>query len=230
MIIVKAEHVYNMMRKHQCHCYTLLDGKDVIGEQQDDSVNVEQAIDQLSETISMIGSSSVDVVISDRSNEKKSRGGRDFVNYKFRIRLHQAIDAAGSSSGNMALLQQIKALEVKLLEQSFNAKFDDMKRKLEGKKETGIEGLVKPYLPQLIEAFTGQPVKQAQAPINGIADDGHGAKISKEEKQKRMRNALIAIEKVDGNLVETMEHIAKLATDQPQTYLQYVQMLKATAS
>lgn len=226
-MIVKPTYVYKMMQDNDCRFFTLCEGREVVGEQQEDDCNVDDAIQQLKEILAEFQSSTVDIKISNRCNAEKAKGGKGYKNYSFKIKLGTSVTGNAEASSNVVMLEKIKNLEIKLLEKDFEYRMKELERKFDERDKDGIGGIAEKFAPYLPMIF-GMPAQPVPG-INGV-DGDDGRKQNVKELQQRLKAALSEIAKVDTDYVTTLEYIATLAQTQPQNYLQYAQILKAAAT
>jgi hypothetical protein len=226
-IRVTKEFLFKKMEKHQLPYYIAKDGTNVIA-RNEENTNVNESIEELTELFENATGDTINVSLSDRTGKEKSQGGRsktDFV-YSISLRTPSTINGNAERGG-------LAASQMELLNSNFDLRLNNHLKDLEiaklkeeaeeGVKDNkGILGMVEPYLPALLGSmFPAAPTAPAPAPrATALA----GVQEISEAKQ-HLNESLKAWQKVDGDFLNVIKAVVKIATTQPAQYNMYKNIL-----
>ena len=236
MAITKKEFVLSQMERLKLPFYTIKDGTGLVDDQQED-IEVEEAIQMLSDSLDAFGSGVVEIKLSNRNKASKRTGG-DLTTYTYKVKVGNENTPAinGNTSSNLeSFYEERMRLEKKIIELENNQKFEALKREIESvknnEKSVFDHPMVQNVIAGLMGAYGGAKVAEtnivpiAQKPlINGT--DTEVKKISKEE-QKLIGQAISRINAVDPDMVSNFLSLATLAESNPTMYFNAVSMMKS---
>lgn len=229
MATVKEDFILERMRKHKLMCFKLLDGTRLIDECDDESVNTEDAINQLQEALSNIDAGTVTVKISNREGSNKAKGGRDYMQFEYQVKVGASSRGTGISgveggSTVMKLMNEIGALRAELIKTVYENQIIDLKKSIEDIKADKSNPVLEAVLP-MIAGMMGVP---GQGNVTrAVAAPSTDAKRSPADKA-RLQAALNKWITADPeNHLEVIEMIAELAAIKPSVYTGTIPILKA---
>lgn len=236
MAITKKDFVIAQMERLKLPFYTIKEGTSLIDEQQED-IEVEEAIEQLHGTLEAIGSGVVEIKLSNRSKASKRAGG-DLTTYVYKVKLGNETATTsinGSSASLESFYEERMRLEKKIIELENNQKFEALKREIEAvknnEKSVFDHPMVQNVIAGLMGAYGGAKVAEnntvpiAQKPlINGTETETK--KLTKED-QKLIGQAISRINAIDPDMVSNFLSLATLAESNPTMYFNAVSMMKS---
>ena len=224
MAFVKLSYVYQLMKEKDLPFFKVTDGKVLLGKNNEESEPL-KAVELLEELIENIEDSMITVSLSPRSDKAKSKGGGNWDNYVFKVRLRQQEDSINGSHGVingtvLSMLKENAELLRRLELQSKEHEIAELKKEFQKLKE----GQDKPdawekYIPVLMQHFSGKPIAVAGA---------HDGEVNEPEydKQTIIRKALIRLDKVDKDLPETLTMLSLFAEKHPEKYKSFIPIIK----
>lgn len=168
------------------------------------------------------------VIIQASPEPVTGRGGDKSMIRQFRVKL-PTINTGGESRGAMNgtnaapayFHEQLRALEVRLIEQKKDQEIAELKRQLaEAQEASPHEKIISGLLPVLISKWGGAPQAAAGPVINGT-DQTPG---------QRIQAALVRLNKVIENLPEALTDLATYAEQNPEQVKSILQMIKPAAA
>lgn len=225
-IRVTKEFLFKKMEKHQLPYYIAKDGTNVIA-RNEDNTNVDESIGELTELFENATGDTINVSLSDRTGKEKSQGGRSKTDFVYSISLRTPSTINGNAErGGLAQSQ------MELLNSNFDLRLNNHLKDLEiaklkedaeeGVKDSkGILGVIEPYLPALLGSIfpavaTAVPAPRATA-LAGVQE------VS--EAKQTLNESLKAWQKVDGDFLNVIKAVVKIATTQPAQYNMYKNIL-----
>lgn len=230
MITVSKKQVLQMMEQKEICYFKVADisGKNIAYVQDEEGVNCEDAVQELSEFLDNCEPGLITVILSERSFKDKGNGGNVKTgSYSFKVRI-QGQQIAGASAGLSAeykdLMHKNVELQMQLIKMEHQHKTDEIVRKLEEKIEQNknadpiekYQHLLQPLMAYLLPSG-------AQSPVQGISGHNDDEKLSD---SKRITNAVNRILKIDKDFVKNLEALADFAEKSPEKYKSFVPMLK----
>lgn len=225
-IRVTKEFLFKKMEKHQLPYYIAKDGTNVIA-RNEENTNVNESIEELTELFENATGDTINVSLSDRTGKEKSQGGRSKTDFVYSISLRTPSTINGNAErGGLAQSQ------MELLNSNFDLRLNNHLKDLEiaklkedaeeGVKDSkGILGVIEPYLPALLGSIfpavaTAVPAPRATA-LAGVQE------VS--EAKQTLNESLKAWQKVDGEFLNVIKAVVKIATTQPAQYNMYKNIL-----
>jgi hypothetical protein len=225
-INVTKEFLFKKMEKHQLPYYIAKDGTNVIA-RNEENTNVNESIEELTELFENATGDTINVSLSDRTGKEKSQGGRSKTDFVYSILLRTPSTINGNAErGGLAQSQ------MELLNSNFDLRLNNHLKDLEiaklkedaeeGVKDSkGILGVIEPYLPALLGSIfpavaTAVPAPRATA-LAGVQE------VS--EAKQTLNESLKAWQKVDGDFLNVIKAVVKIATTQPAQYNMYKNIL-----
>lgn len=227
MAYVKEDFVYSKMERYKTAFYTVLDAQRIVDKQDDETVEYPEAISMLRDTLENLEGGSVTVKISNRNNKEKAKGGRDYVQLEYQIKLGKGIsgntfEVGGRSDATVVkLMEQITILKSELVATTYQTKLDQLQRTIDDIKNDKSNPLLDNAIPLLMAHFGGGNAAPVAAPH--LAGPGNDV-----EEKNRVKAAVQRWRRADPTgFVETLEMIAELAEKKPDSYNSAKPILKA---
>lgn len=190
--------------------------------QQREDITINKSVEQLESILRELEGGYV--IIQASPEPVTGRGGDKSGIRQFRVKLPN-ISTGGESRGAMNgtnaapahFYEQLRALEVRLVEQQKNQEIADLKRQLaEQAQESPTEKIISGLLPVLVSKWGGATATPPSPPINGT-DQTPG---------QRIQAALVRLNKLIPDLPEAMENLANYAEQNPQMLPTILNMIK----
>ncbi len=213
MITVTKAQVHRAMFEHDLPFYVVKEGSNELDQYQEPGATVADSWPRLENTLNECTGTYVDVVLSNKSKTEKSKGGRDYKQFSYKVRLGQAQSPAAHSPNN-DLLREISGLELKLKEFEFNQRLKDIERENEEKTSPLIR-LLEKYLTAHTNP-TPEPA-MSEAPINGAPQN---------EATQKIKTAINILGKIDKDLPDNLLKFALYAAANPNEYKQLLNLIQ----
>ncbi len=227
MPFVKLDYVYKLMEQRELPYFKVTDGKVLIGKNQEESEPA-KAVELLQELLEMVEDSIVTVSLGDKTDKERGKGGSNWDNYCFKVRLKTTqSEAVGINGTILSMMKENADLLRKLELQQKENEMKELRKEIQDiKDEKGKPDMLEKYLPLLAGHFAGKP---------GIAgaDDGEvdEEKIQRQRdeanRMKKIKLAVFRLAKVDANLPDTLTMLATFAEKQPEKYKTFIPILKS---
>lgn len=236
MVTVTLERVISAMQKNEMAFWILKDGRTTVEMMQDSETDIDASIQLLREVMSQVSGQFIDIIISNKSNSEKAKGGKAYLNYDYRIKLAASPGLHGSNElqgGVIGLLKEIGNLQSKLIEQKYEALIEKLTQKhamngaekLHPLMEKGInvladiaERIELPFLKSKVPSPLAGPPETEVVKTNGTR------KRSKEENQILV-NAIDILSSVDPDFTNTLTKLATFAKNDPKKYLSFIPLI-----
>lgn len=211
MIRVTKDWLIKKIEADNLPFWKVYDGKDLI-EQNMNISDADKSAQELNCLLDDLDGNVCRVVISNKSNSEKSKGGRDYTNYEYTVKLTG--NKGYSENGNMALLKEVFDLKLQLQLNELAKKYED-----KPKEQTAFDKAIEEFMP-LIQAYM---IKQMQPGIAGMHDaEPVAEKFNTENTNRdRLKKVLMALNNADKNYLDLLEAISIVATNKPKIYSQY---------
>lgn len=223
MPFVKLEYIYKIIEEKELPYFKVTDGKTLIGKNNDESEPA-KAVELLRDIIDMIEDSVISISLSEKNDKEKSRGGSNWDNYNFKVRLKQAdsINGTGGINGTiLSLMEKNNELMRTIGEQQKNQVIEGLQRQItELKEDKAKPDVLEKYAPLLFQALSGKPAPAALAGIN----DGPVNEAAVDKKEQ-IRAAVIRLSRIDSNLHDTLTRLADFAEAHPDKYKSFIPLI-----
>lgn len=225
MPFIKLEYIYKLIEEKELPYFKVTDGKTLIGKNNEVSEPT-KARELLEEILEMIQDSVVCISLSDRSDKERSKGGSNWDNYTFKVRLNQSESIAGTGGINGTILSLMNsnnelARKFEMLQKEHE--LNGLKKEIEELKQAKEKpDALEKYAPLLYSALTGHPLPMAVA---GVEDGAVDETVV--EKQAKAREAIARLTRIDKNFHNTLLLLAEFAEKHPEKYHAFLPMLKA---
>lgn len=247
MAIVKRDYLFELMRKQKTPFWEVMDGTTPVASYEDENVEIENSINELSDCLNNIESGYCTVKVSTRSKSEKAGGGNVKTgSFVYRVKCGEAITGIKESTGgNSALLQQIDQLKREMIELKHSQELKDIRREFDDKladlendsDDNTITGTVMkqiaPHLPNIIGKLTG--INITAPSLNGpetiTTTEGHTATPDEAEElaqqKKKCSAACGLLLSVDKHAGDHLLALGILAKNKPDVYMMALGQLKA---
>jgi len=195
-----------------------------------DAMSAEDAAEELEEFLEGCSYPYVDVTISRRTPEEKSKGGAKGDDYTHRVSTKGAQAIAGTTTKNdignsmlMTLFKEIGDLKSEIVAKTWEIKLAELQQQMKELKDDKSNPMQEAAMMHLMNMFTGGTgiASPTSNIINGVTA---GATQNNKERLKAVVNRLLAADK---DIISTLEMIATFAETKPAQYEAFKPMLKA---
>lgn len=205
--------------------FKVTDGKVLISKNNEES-EPSKAVELLAEVIEMIEDSIISISLSDKTDKERGKGGSNWDNYNFKVKLKQAEGINGTAGGIngtiLAMMKENGELMRKIELQAKEHELNELKKEIrEIKEDKNKPDVWEKYLP-LLSAHFGNKTPIAVAG----ADDGAVAEAAVDRQQK-IRAALVRLSKIDENLADNLTLLANLAEKHPDKYKSFIPIIRS---
>lgn len=204
-------------------CYwQVFDGKAKVDENQTNE-NVEDAVEDLRSLLDDLEGNSVTVKISNRNNEEKAKGGRNYIHYDYTVKL---VQQRSEANGNLSLLKELYELknqiQIDRLTNDFEKKLAEATKK---DKDSPSDRAIAAILPKILESFAGKVTPG----IAGIGEEVTTENLNKANVKQVIRNMVNQFSKIDPDYLEVLAAIVTIAKNKPTEYATYKPILLSMA-
>ena len=224
--------IINKMLQLQTPFYSVteMDGKAILDENEN-KISVETASDNLTTFLHSI-EGSVKVTLRMKSKKDRSEGGSAKDNHTFAIRLGETSSrgVAGVDQTILGLVQSNFNSQVQAIKQDYENReaLRLLKEDLEEKNSTSLSDIlehIKPFIPAILNKIGMLP--GAAPAIAGTESEVIPETKVDDTQIARLNVAVSTLLSIDPNFVETLEILAKFASQGPEQYKSFIPILKS---
>lgn len=194
--------------------WKVYDGKELIEQNQTES-DAEKSAQELNYLLEDLDGNICRVQISDKNNSQKSKGGRDYVNYEYQVKLSGIKD---SGNNNISLLKEIFDLKMQIQVNELKQQHDAAIKLIEDKGGSTFDKALEKLMP-IIQAYGMKYIQPGVAGINDPAPTE--TQLGSLSKKERLMAAINTLAKVDTDYITLIESIASIAANNLPMYNQY---------
>jgi hypothetical protein len=220
MIKISLSYLCDQMHRDNLNCWVLLDGKNEISRQDNADCPIDQSVDALAQA--------VDQMSGDMLTVKASKTGKGAAVKTFFLNMGAGYRATNKSQAAQpvgavhdSVYNELSELKAQL---RANEVRDEMKKEIDAlKQQISVIDPITKYVdllaPHFAPAINSYVISKFGAPgathLAGNPDD----------REERLAKAISDIMGIDANALETIEAIAQIAVESPDTYFTYRKML-----
>jgi hypothetical protein len=217
MIRVTQEQVFKKMQSDQLMYWRVLDGRQLI-DQCMDAASVEDSLEQLRLLLNQCEGNVVTVILSNKNNAEKAKGGRNYINYEYSVKLRNTTDYSGSNS----LLRELMDLKLQMQINELKKHHEEELRKITEEKQSGpLDKALEVLLPLIQQ----QLMATTKPGIAGIVNEPVAEERLGISKKEELIQALNVLKANDSDYIDTIKALSKIALDYPEKYKMYKPML-----
>jgi len=214
------EYIIDEMNEHSLNCWNIKDGNSMVGEQDDEGMDIHTSIHKLKSKLSGLGAGYYTLNLS-KVNKGKRKGADANNGRKYTVLTgsskevqNMVLPVAGIPNKELEALREAnEKLKLQLLENKYEQKLNELTKKIEGlesEDDNPIGRLETILIPIITEIFTSGKTSQAIAPtINGVQEE-------------TLIDQWIS---VDPDAPEVLKKIVTLAITKPDVYKTYKPIL-----
>lgn len=214
MIRVNKDWLIKKIENDNLPYWKVYDGKELIEQNQTES-DSQKSAQELNYLLDDLEGNICRVVISNKSNSEKAKGGRDYLNFEYQVKLS---GSKTESSGNMALLKEIFDLKMQIQINELKKEHEKALQALEGKGGSGLDKALEKLMP-LIQAYGMRYLQPGVAGINDAAPTE--TQLEGPTPQERLAASIKILKKADADYIQVIESIALIAASNIAMYKQY---------
>lgn len=218
---VTIDYVIDEMREQNLNCWSVMDGKNLLSEQDDPRTAMDESIQMLINKIRPIRSSTILVRLSGVSRRER-KGAESHKVRTYIVDLRDSVDPVGNkapvaisgpSSAEHKLREELLALRTQIIKAEYQSKIDELEKRIKAMEseedEDGISGIAKQLMPLLVNAFSAQPAASAGSSpaLAGLPVDG--------------AELLAQWQALDPQALDVLQKIVSLAKNRPDMYATY---------
>lgn len=231
MALVSQKMLFDTMETQDLPYWKVRDREGTIAEN-DDQGDVNQSMETLKDALAEIEDQFVWVKICNATKAAIGKGGNKHTWYEYKVNLQSGnkqgeatVNSGALNSQVLKLIEEKNELQRKIDRLEDAKKYDELQRQLDDLKGGDVwdKLLSSPAVMKGINGFfsNGQPVSVA-----GTGDEPIKPKTTSEERQSKIKTAIIRLSKVDENIDEHLLLLADFAEKNKTEYFQSIQYMK----
>lgn len=193
-------------------------------------MSAEDSAERLQEAFEQIDGGTVVVKLSTKSKAEKARGGRTVDNLEYRVKLSGGVEAM-PLAGHYAAADdsdEVTALKLQIKDMEWQKKLDDLERKLSEDRNPVMGLLENPQIQMALGTIMQKHFGGAgKVPVQGNPVNGTQEETEQLEQAERIEAACLQLMEIDENFADTIETLAKFASQNPDQYKAFIPTLKS---